>query len=498
MEAEARGEVLDWKAYVPKSVPDDENFAMTPFLAPLFDFLPDRKPGQNLWRDTNGFARAQGFAKNLPYMRETGGWRRAKRTDLAAWLKAFDEKKKKSIAGQDSSETSALVDDPADISVAIFRALSDSKPVIDELATASRRPNARFPVRYDQTNPAGILLPHLSVTKRVCQVLKIRALAALASGETGAAFQDLSLMFYLIDVHQGEPFLISHLVCLANFQLATQVLWEGLADHRFTEQQLAPIQSSFSKLDFLQDMDHSLRSERAFGIKIIDWIRQSPDSAKTLDMMGWGEGSGEWSAMPFWAEFFPRGWFHFEKLNYARLFGEYLLSKERDGLNAVDPERVERKNEDLSSLCADKGKVLRDHMILSAMLLPAMARAEIKAAHAQSTVNEAEMACALERYRIANSAYPEHLENLVPRFIKTLPLDVITAKPMIYRRIDPDRFVLYSIGWNQTDDGGQFQNDAAEDSALGASPSEAKRKKTSGQRELTLDEGDWVWQIPGN
>src|ERR1700676_2997476 len=48
-EWEAKGEKFDLASYVPPPVPDDENFAMTPFLAPLFDFnprplLPDQSP----------------------------------------------------------------------------------------------------------------------------------------------------------------------------------------------------------------------------------------------------------------------------------------------------------------------------------------------------------------------------------------------------------------------------------------------------------------------
>ena len=37
---EARGERLDPAAVAPPAVPDDQNFAATPYLAPLFDFLP--------------------------------------------------------------------------------------------------------------------------------------------------------------------------------------------------------------------------------------------------------------------------------------------------------------------------------------------------------------------------------------------------------------------------------------------------------------------------
>src|SRR5204863_2959082 len=53
-ELEARGEPFDLKAFIPKTVPDEQNFAMTPLLAPLFDF----EPGTQNRRDSNGWDRA--------------------------------------------------------------------------------------------------------------------------------------------------------------------------------------------------------------------------------------------------------------------------------------------------------------------------------------------------------------------------------------------------------------------------------------------------------
>ena len=63
----AQGLQMELKDYVPSPVPDDQNFAMTPFLAPLFDFNPEPlQPGQSAWRDTNGFKRTTSFGLEVP------------------------------------------------------------------------------------------------------------------------------------------------------------------------------------------------------------------------------------------------------------------------------------------------------------------------------------------------------------------------------------------------------------------------------------------------
>ena len=88
----------------------------------------------------------------------------------------------------------------------------------------------------------------------------------------------------------------------------------------------------------------------------------------------------------------------------------------------------------------------------------------------------ARVACALERYRLAHGEYPETLDALAPQFIEKLPHDIINGQPLHYRRTDDGQFVLYSVGWNETDDGGKV----------------VLTKGGSVDRE----KGDWVWQYP--
>jgi hypothetical protein len=93
-------------------------------------------------------------------------------------------------------------------------------------------------------------------------------------------------------------------------------------------------------------------------------------------------------------------------------------------------------------------------------------------AHNQTLANEAQIACTLERYHFAHGAYPETLGALTPQFIGKIPHDIIGGQPLHYRRTDDGKFLLYSVGWNEKDDGG----------APGTL--------------LDVNHGDWVWQYP--
>jgi type II secretory pathway pseudopilin PulG len=110
---------------------------------------------------------------------------------------------------------------------------------------------------------------------------------------------------------------------------------------------------------------------------------------------------------------------------------------------------------------------------MAGMLLPALGGVVTKAATAQTAFNQAAIACALERYRLAKGHYPDTLAALAPGFISALPDDVLTGEPYKYRIMDDGRFVLYSVGWDEKDDGG-----------------------VSGKRLFDEEHGDWVWEYP--
>jgi hypothetical protein len=71
-------------------------------------------------------------------------------------------------------------------------------------------------------------------------------------------------------------------------------------------------------------------------------------------------------------------------------------------------------------------------------------------AHLRLILTEA----AVRRWVLQHGAPPESLESLVPEFLSAVPLDPYGDGPLKYRRTD-DRYLLYSVGSNGTDDGGQ-------------------------------------------
>jgi len=355
----------------------------------------------------------------------------------------------------------------------VLLALSKYDDRLQQIRIAAQRPKARFWLNFE--DGIGTLLPHLAKFKGIAQHLRLRSTALLADGQTEAAFNDIILAFRLDDALRDEPILISHLVRIAVLHNTLSAVWEGLADHRWTDAQLAAIEAELARTDVLAEFHNSMNGELYFSTWCVDFIHRTgdvnalagPPEPKDYSL---GDQILEANGKIFF-QLVPRGWFDQNKLSLGRMHVDYIRPQ-------VDPEKqlVLPAN---SRRTAAAIELLRPtpYDLFSRMLVPALERMAKKSAGAQTYVNLARVACALERYRLANGAYPETLELLSPKFSSKLPHDVINGQPLKYRRTDSS-YVLYSVGWNEKDDGGLVVL------------TEGKNPR------VDQDKGDWVWTYP--
>jgi hypothetical protein len=471
----ARGEPLELSAFVPPKVPDDKNFTMTPFLAPLFDFLPGASPGNSPLHSIGLFASNYDAAScelNVANAVRSNSWIKA-RTDLPAWYAAFlnsTNKLAKPKAGV--LATNFTVHEAA---TGVLAKFSEAESVFAELQVASKLPCSRFNLHYEDENPAEIMLPHLAVVKRLTQVLELRACTELALGQTDQAFEDTKLLLCLTDACKDEPFLISQLVRMAQLRLALQPVAEGMS--QWSEPQLRSLQARLARSDFCTDAKRALSAERVWSSATIDYIRRSPSK---LDMLVSFSGRHQ-SGFELGAALMniaPSGWYDFEKLNCSRMADECVLPAIDLTTRQISPRLSRTADERIAGLTKRSLTGLYfHHLFFCSLLLPGVSKATEKAACAQTGVDCALIACALERYRREHGQFPESLGALQPQFVEKLPHDIINGQPLKYHRTETGQYVLYSVGWNEIDDGG----------LVGAAKSEEANSRS---------QGDWVWRLP--
>ena len=303
----AQGAELDLKTFVPKPIPDEENFAATPEIKSWFT-----ERGEFPARWGNNFSLAGAMISED----SSKGPRHF--VDLVAWQMAFDAVKAGNTNSTQTFKSGKLdAESRAKAAPTIMEALKSVEGQLAELRAVSGRPHGQYPVVYDLENPWGILLPHLGNIKTACQRLQLKACAELALGQSDRALEDVKLMLRLGDSLKEESFLISYLVRIAILHIAIQPVWEGLAEHRWSDAQLQELQKSLERYDFVADMNPPFDSERAAGILTADLLAAGKFTLNNLASDPSPLGST--SANEF-GRIMPRGWYDMEKFNYTRLY----------------------------------------------------------------------------------------------------------------------------------------------------------------------------------
>ena len=438
-EAEAKGEKFDLASFTPKPVPPEQNFYATPFLAPLLDY--EIVNGEVRWHDSNGVARAQSLG--------VVGWAAAdlKNGDLKGAQKYFR-----------SNTNFPARPQPQDPAGDVLFALQKYEPAFAELYAASERPGAVYTVHPERDLNAEMVL--WGVMKNMAQAALVRSLANLEAGNSPEALADVRFLFRLGDTLRNEPLLITHMVRIAILNIALQPVRQGLAQHRWSDEQLKELQNILLADDQLADYGRMMRGERAFGNELFGQYLEG----------NFGSLGGQNDGFKFLGIFSPRGLLYQNQIVVNRMHEQFSLRAVDATAHRVYPERCST-----NAILAALGH-RTPYNILSWMLIPALQKTVPRSGYTQNTFDQAAIVCALERHRLALGNYPETLAALAPQFIEKIPNDVIGGQPLKYRRTDNGQFLLYSVGWNEKDDGGVV--------ALN------ENKKDD------LENGDWVWKQP--
>ena len=507
-EWEAKGEKFNLADFVPPPVPDEQNFALAPIwvehikatLGPkrAHQWYGDKFPDNGRTNFTERLLLEIWHHSSPPAEPETGDWRTAERVDLKAWQVYFRVPNdgiimpgmNRPIPMQVTNEF-PVMPQPQSPAQDVLLALSKHDAAIEDLRQASRLLGSRFPLEYDSENPASILLPHLAALKRGSIFLKLHAIAALENNQSEKAFDDVKLSLRLTDSVRTEPILISHLVRLAMLQLTLQPVYEGLADHRWSNAQLIALDAELAKLDFLADYEFCQRSELAFIAKDLEYRRRTRDPEYLL-YADYGNGNSR-NQLSFKEELrvfafrhCPGGWFYQNLVRYGRFALENYLPILDASHQLAFPASAKRANDAARKEVAHLTpyNFMEQDILYPIFDLRSPDGLAEKFVSGQTSVNLGRTAIALERYRLAHGEFPESLDALAPQFIAQVSHDVIGGQPLKYRRTADGQFVLYSIGWNERDDGGVVVNQKSRD----------PRDESSSKVDISLS--DWVWRYP--
>lgn len=345
-------------------------------------------------------------------------------------------------------------------------------PAFDEIREALKRPYAIIPGDYSQ--PYLLPIPNFVMMRVLAQTLAQRTQCYLLLGQPDKALQELTLIHDVCRIlgkpPTGKPeTLVEAMINVAISGLYVQIVADGMRLHDWQEPQLAALQKQLAEINLTSFVVEALSKTEPAAVcrtaEILPLYKIS-NYGRTPNL-NWSDKAGGWLFDRLW----PRGWTYQNMVNVA-----VLEQKPLEGFDlphdTVAPRIFDAATGEVEKFVSH-GKF--PFKILASIAIPNFSRAFQTTAHNQTMVNEAQIACALERYHLAHGEYPETLDALTPQFIGKLPHDIIGGQPLKYQRKADGKFLLYSIGWDEKDDDGMDYSLFKSDKGFFA-------------------EGDWVWQ----
>ncbi|HZR20440.1 MAG TPA: hypothetical protein VFE51_24375 [Verrucomicrobiae bacterium] len=320
------------------------------------------------------------------------------------------------------------------------------KPEFDLMREALKRPYARVDADYSRTL---LTPPRNYVSARVVsQTLATRAQAYLLLGQPEQALRELTLLHDLSAVVEAEPLsLVSAMIEVAITGLYVDVIHDGLRLGAWRDSELVALQGQLEKIHLAPLFVNGLSNERWAICRTIE-TASANDFATVFDP-NHAQGSLRQKLMsPGFCllTFGPRGWRYQSMTACAKLMQSSIACFDHR-TQTLRPAALERADTDAESAFQRRSP----RTTLAWIAMPSFFRAWQTTSHRQTSVDQAFIACALERFRLSRGEYPSDLASLTPGFAERIPRAIISEDGFHYRRVDASHFTLYCVGWSKTD-----------------------------------------------
>ncbi|MGK0184847.1 MAG: hypothetical protein ACI9R3_000621 [Verrucomicrobiales bacterium] len=430
---EADGITLDLGDLLHPTVPDEENFCAIPLLRELplvIDHDTEKgEPGAIRRRlsSITIFKHSEGGPK-IPIRKRA--YLAGKPTDLEPWRSYIEQ-------------TGSLpVPNTGDAAADILEGMKTFAPEFEELAAALDRPYAvlipRLEERLQGVEPLNSLsVPSYSAIQAITYTLSLRASAAAQTGNAATAIESFRIIARFAEAVGNEKTLMSLLVQSTLIATMERGIWELLWSRSASAAELQTLEHALRKIDL---QSANLTAMQMELIMVTDYL----ELAKTTSPVKLAHLPPDLEpSEPIGTALSPNGWWDQNKVTIVDAYRERVIEPLTEQ-NFGKAKALEQVN-DLAS-GPYNFMVTRAN---AAWGLP------VRFFLLENKLRQMRTACALERYYIAHGAYPDSLEMLVPDFIDAVPLDPIDQQPMRYRTSPEFRYLLYSIGYDQVDDGGK-------------------------------------------
>jgi hypothetical protein len=285
----------------------------------------------------------------------------------------------------------------------------------------------------------------------------------LHQGRLEAALQNLEALTGLARMERDEPTLVAQMIRVAVANLGLAVTWEALQAPGWTEPQLERMQSAWQAVDLVDAVERGFVGERTGRYEMFALTRHSSGSRMGRFLRGsWSTGPASASKAGFEDLVMEHLYIPLYKLTSIDQDELFYLRNMQEGIMALRllkahrpwAEAKQRLNQVATNVNTIARSPQRLRYLFSLMGIPNWTRACETAVHGETERQMTLAAIALRRFQLRHGQLPPSLEALVPEFLPAVPYDYMSAKPLGYRLQADGSYVLYSVGEDAKDDGG--------------------------------------------
>ena len=346
----------------------------------------------------------------------------------------------------------------------IRKLLADHNEILELAVAGSQKPY--YWQHYEGEDMLSVLMPHLSGFRNVVRALCWRAQLRSEQGRYEDAFADLKTCYrFGRHIKGSNVVLIEQLVGIAIESLTTEKLRSILSEHKIERAILARLQKDFEQMMdgeafamgfeaekmFVYDEIQRCFTEDRFGgghlyLSRIGNLSDEPGGVLSIILQTLSSPEG-------WARAVKVLFFHPNKQQTREAADRFYAYC--DTIAQKTPAQIRAEGIDTEK---ETMKIIKDNFLLN-VLAPALEMACERGYRNKTDVQATVTILALQRYKADKGSYPENLRQLITGgYLTQLPIDLYSGKPLVYRKTD-DSFILYSVGLNYTDDGGESGKD---------------------------------------
>ena len=292
---------------------------------------------------------------------------------------------------------------------------------------------------------------HISPLHRCAALLRLDAVVMASQGNKSEAFDDIIAGMKLGDALANEPLLASQRLRTDTYATMTSTFQSLFDAGDLTREQTQRLMAHAAQAYNRHALGESLAGELYMALQSFSDLRtRDPEMLDLFSELIDSSDTVERLFLTTYKSTLGRPWLNMDGAAYIDIMSRASSAAELPYYEAA-PQlmRLETETRNLPNT-----RILAKMHIVSGLSGTCGAQAQHEA-----TLDLMQMGILVEQYKASTGSYPEDLDAIVPELGGSLPVDPFTGKPYLYKPSD-DGFLLYSIGQNLIDDGGDDSDES--------------------------------------